>query len=112
MSEASQDFLSYSITGIQNTITVAVNIVMLPILVFFLLFDRKSVINSVLAVLPKNRPMLSNIWEEMDGQLSNYVRGKSIEIIIVGFAAAIIFSLFGLLNYHNFCYSTNSIISS
>ena len=69
---------------------------MLPILVFFLLFDRKSVINSVLAVLPKNRPMLSNIWEEMDGQLSNYVRGKSIEIMIVGFAAAIIFSLFGL----------------
>ena len=96
LSEASQDFLSYSITGIQNTITVAVNIVMLPILVFFLLFDRKSVINSVLAVLPKNRPMLSNIWEEMDGQLSNYVRGKSIEIMIVGFAAAIIFSLFGL----------------
>ena len=34
LSEASQDFLSYSITGIQNTITVAVNIVMLPILVF------------------------------------------------------------------------------
>ena len=74
------------------------NIVMLPILVFFLLFDRKSVINSVLAVLPKNRPMLSNIWEEMDGQLSNYVRGKVLEIFIVGIAAAILFASFSL-NY-------------
>ena len=40
--------------------------------------------------------MLSNIWDEMDDQLSNYVRGKTIEIIIVGVVAAIIFSIFGL----------------
>ena len=32
----------------------------------------------------------------MDVQLSNYVRGKVLEILIVTFAAAILFSFFGL----------------
>ena len=40
--------------------------------------------------------MLKNIWLEMDGQLSNYVRGKAIEIVIVGSAAAVIFTFFGI----------------
>ena len=40
--------------------------------------------------------MFTSIWAEMDIQLSNYVRGKTIEIFIVGIAAAIIFSSLGL----------------
>jgi putative permease len=40
--------------------------------------------------------MLKNVWLEMDGQLSNYARGKAIEIVIVGLAAAILFLYFGL----------------
>ena len=50
----SQDFLKASITGIQNTVTVAINLILLPILVFFL-FDRESIISSFLAVLPKEK---------------------------------------------------------
>ena len=42
--------------------------------------------------------MLSQVWSEMDVQLSNYVRGKVLEIFIVGIAAAILFASFGL-NY-------------
>ena len=40
--------------------------------------------------------MLQQVWVEMDDQLSNYVRGKALEIIIVGSAAALIFMYFGL----------------
>lgn len=40
--------------------------------------------------------MFSSIWSEMDIQLSNYVRGKTTEILIVGVCAAVIFSLVGL----------------
>ena len=40
--------------------------------------------------------MLKSIWVEMDGQLSNYARGKAIEIVIVGSLAAVIFLYFGL----------------
>ena len=44
----------------------------------------------------KDRKMLNNIWIEMDDQLSNYARGKAIEIAIVGSIAAIIFMYFNL----------------
>ena len=40
--------------------------------------------------------MLSKVWTEMDIQLSNYVRGKVLEIFIVGILAGILFSSFGL----------------
>jgi len=92
----SQDFLKASIAGIQNTVTIAINLILLPILVFFFLFDRESIISGFLSILPKERAMLQKVWLEMDGQLSNYARGKAIEIVIVGSAAAIIFMFFGL----------------
>ena len=92
----SQDFLKASITGIQNTVTFAINLILLPILVFFFLFDRESIISGFLAILPKKRDMLKKVWVEMDDQLSNYARGKAIEIVIVGLAAAVIFMYFGL----------------
>jgi putative permease len=92
----SQDFLKASIAGIQNTVTIAINLILLPILVFFFLFDRDSIISGFLSILPKERAMLQNVWVEMDDQLSNYARGKAIEIVIVGLAAAIVFMYFNL----------------
>ena len=92
----SEDFLKASIAGIQNTVTIAINLVLLPILVFFFLFDRESIISGFLSVLPNKRAMLQNVWIEMDDQLSNYARGKAIEIVIVGLVAAIIFMYFDL----------------
>ena len=92
----SEDFLKASIAGIQNTVTIAINLVLLPILVFFFLFDRESIISGFLSVLPNKRAMLQNVWVEMDDQLSNYARGKAIEIVIVGLVAAIIFMYFNL----------------
>jgi putative permease len=92
----SQDFLKASIAGIQNTVSIAINLILLPILVFFFLFDRESIIAGCLSILPKKRAMLKKVWTEMDGQLSNYARGKAIEIVIVGLAAAIIFMYFDL----------------
>ena len=71
---------------------------MIPVLVYFFLFDRESIIKGLLKLLPKKREMLSGVWTEMDEQLSNYIRGKGIEILIVGFAAALIFVSVGL-NY-------------
>ena len=41
---------------------------------------------------------MRQIWSEMNQQIANYVRGKFIEIIIVGGVSSIVFSLLGL-NY-------------
>ena len=91
-----QNIVKSSISGIQSTITILLYIILFPILVFFFLFDRKNIIDGFLKVIPGKREMFTSIWAEMDEQLSNYVRGKTIEIFIVGILAAIIFTSLGL----------------
>ena len=96
ISVIAQNIIKSSISGIQSTITILLYIILFPILVFFFLFDRKNIIDGVLKIIPGKREMFSNVWAEMDIQLSNYVRGKTIEIFIVGAVAAIIFTSLGL----------------
>ena len=96
LSSITQNIVKSSIAGIQSTITILLYIILFPILVFFFLFDRKNIMEGLSKLVPGNREMFSNIWTEMDMQLSNYVRGKTTEIFVVGLCAAIIFSLVGL----------------
>ena len=96
VSALTQNIVKTSISSIQSAITVLLYIILFPILVYFFLFDRKNIIDGFLKVIPGRRKMLTSIWTEMDIQLSNYVRGKTIEIFIVGIVAAIIFSSLGL----------------
>ena len=96
VSVIAQNIVKSSISGIQSAITFLLYIILFPILVYFFLFDRKNIIEGFLKIIPGKREMLTNIWSEMDIQLSNYVRGKTIEIFIVGIAAAIIFASLGL----------------
>ena len=98
LSSLSQGVLDASISGIQDTVVFSIYLIMIPVLVFFFLFDKERIINGFLTLLPKKREMLSDVWIEMDQQLSNYVWGKGVEILIVGFSAAIIFGIMGL-NY-------------
>ena len=98
LSSITQNIVKSSISGIQSTITVLLYIILFPILVYFFLFDRKNIIEGCLRIIPGDRAMLSQVWSEMDVQLSNYVRGKVLEIFIVGIAAAVLFASFGL-NY-------------
>ena len=96
ISALAQNIVKTSISSIQSAITVLLYIILFPILVYFFLFDRKNIIDGFLKFIPGRRKMFTSIWAEMDIQLSNYVRGKTIEIFIVGIAAAIIFSSLGL----------------
>ena len=96
LTSVTQNVVKSSIAGIQSTITILLYIILFPILVFFFLFDRKNIMDGLSKLVPGKREMFSNIWLEMDVQLSNYVRGKTTEIFVVGICAAIIFSLVGL----------------
>ena len=98
LSSISQGVLDASISGIQDTLVFSIYLIMIPVLVFFFLFDKERIVRGFLMLLPKKREMLSEVWIEMDDQLSNYVWGKGVEILIVGFVAAVIFGIMGL-NY-------------
>jgi putative permease len=71
-------------------------LVLVPILIFFMLKDREKLVGFTLSMIPEKRGLMSRIWNEMDDQIANYVRGKVVEIIIVGSVTFITFSLFGL----------------
>ena len=73
-------------------------LVLVPISVFFLLKDKEALIAHLLSLLPSERPLLDAVGLEMNAQLGNYVRGKVIEIILVGGVSYIAFLFFGL-NY-------------
>lgn len=73
-------------------------LVLVPISVFFLLKDKDLLINATRALLPAERPMISAVTAEMNTQLGNYVRGKALEILIVGFVTFTAFLILDL-NY-------------
>jgi len=56
-----------------------------------MLKDRDLLVSFFSGLLPSKRPVLNSIWFEMESQCSNYIRGKFIEIILVGFTSLIAF---------------------
>ena len=88
--------LSFSIASIPHLITVIIFLVLVPLLVFFFLLDRDLLIRWFVSYLPAQRQLMTGIWKEVDQQLGNYVRGKFIEILIVGGSTFIPFALMGL----------------
>ena len=46
--------------------------------------------------MPKNRRLTTRVWMEMQQQINNYIRGKLLEILIVGVVTYIILIFFDL----------------
>ena len=91
--------VSFSLSSIANLMTMLVYSVLVPILMFFFMKDGTLITRWWAGnFLPKKRKLLNQVWVEMDAQISNYVRGKVIEIVIVGIATYVAFALLGL-NY-------------
>ncbi len=93
-----KNVLSISVASIPAIITVLVYLVLVPLMIFFFLKDKDIILEWVGRFLPKERDLVNEVWQEMDAQIGNYVRGKFNEIIIVGAAAYILFKVLGL-NY-------------
>ena len=93
-----QTILEYSLASLPNVFSLIIFLVLVPILVFFMMKDKSELLNWVANFLHRNRPLMSAIWKEMDGQIANYIRGKFLEILIVGGVAYFVFSILGL-NY-------------
>lgn len=93
-----QTLLSFSVAQLPIILAIIIYLVLVPILVFFFLKDSRSMLSWVGNLLPKKRPVMKQIWHEMNLQIANYVRGKVIEIIIVTVATFITFT-FLKVNY-------------
>jgi putative permease len=93
-----QHVLSWSLASVVGIITILVYMILVPLLVFFFLKDRDLIIGWFQRYLPKHRRIAGTVWRDVDRQISNYVRGKFWEILIVWAVSYVTFSAFGL-NY-------------
>ncbi|MEX2490049.1 MAG: AI-2E family transporter [Pseudomonadales bacterium] len=93
-----QWLLSFSLSQVPMVVGLVVYILLVPILVFFLLKDKDRLLAWCLSFLPEKRPLMDRIGSEMNVQMANYVRGKVVEILIVGAVSYVFFMIFGL-NY-------------
>lgn len=91
-----QRFLSVSVASVLGIITIMVYVVLVPMLVFFFLKDKQRIIDWFTAYLPSDRALTSQVWHDVNTQIANYVRGKIWEILIVGIATYITFTVMGL----------------
>lgn len=93
-----QQVLSWSLASVVGVITLLIYIILVPLLVFFFLKDRELIVGWFKRYLPKHRKIAGTVWKDVDRQISNYVRGKFWEILIVWAVSYVTFYAFGL-NY-------------
>lgn len=91
-----QYIVSFSIANLPILFIVLLYLILIPLLVFFFLKDGKSMLQWAGNLLPKERPVMSKIWTEMNQQIANYVRGKFTEILLVAAVSCIAFVVLGL----------------
>lgn len=85
-----------SLASLVSLATLAVYLILVPLLIFFLLKDKEEMIRIASGLLPNNRRLAAKVWVEMNQQISNYIRGKVLEIVIVGGVSYVTFALLDL----------------
>lgn len=90
--------LDISLASVSFLVVSVVYIVIVPFTVFFLLYDKGNIVAWVQGFLPRNRLLLQQVWLDMDRHLSNYLRGKFYEIMILGITSYVLFIYYDL-NY-------------
>jgi len=93
---AGQQLLTWSLGSVGNVVGLLVLLVLIPVLVFFLLKDKRQLIDWFSAYLPTERHLVTSVWVDVEAQIANYVRGKAGEIVIVGAVTYITFVALGL----------------
>ena len=91
-----QTFVFNSISSLASLLTVLIYSVVVPLLVFFFLKDKKYLIESASKFFPSNMHLATQVKDEMNSQIKNYIQGKLLEIIIVGIATYIFFVVINL----------------
>lgn len=98
LSGMGDQLVKYSLASLVGIMTLAIYLVLVPLMVFFLLKDKAQMLSAISRVLPRNRGLAGQVWAEMNQQVSNYIRGKVLEMVVVGIATWIGFWAIGM-NY-------------
>ncbi|MBY5921070.1 AI-2E family transporter [Ferrimonas balearica] len=79
-----QNLVSQSLSSLVDLVALMVYAILVPLLMFFFLKDKEELLASFGRFIPDNRDLAKQVWGEMNIQIGNYIRGKVIEILIIG----------------------------
>jgi putative permease len=83
--------VSESLSSVVGLITLLVYLILVPLLVFFFMKDKDKLVEWFLHYLPKDHALVARVWDDVDRQIGNYVRGKFLEILIVWWVTFVAF---------------------
>lgn len=93
-----QTLVTASLSSVQDVFTILVYLVVVPLLVFFLLKDKEVILHWFRRFMPEESGLAYSVWKDVDAKMGNYIRGKMLEILIVGTATFIPLQWMGM-NY-------------
>lgn len=93
-----QQILSTSLASVVDVFTLLVYMVVVPLLIFFFLLDKENILKWLSRFLPEKKELTTQVWGEVDIKIGNYVRGKLLEVFIVGLATYVPLAIMGM-NY-------------
>lgn len=98
--EASQnlaaDTVTYLLQSIPGLLSVFVYLFLVPFLVFFFLKDKEVLLAGFRRFLPKERNLLMRVLRNADYGMAGYIRGKFLELLLLGGASYVVFTVQGV----------------
>jgi len=91
-----QRLLTLSLASVRGLISILVYMIMVPVMVFFFLNDKAKLLAWTSQFLPDHRGLAIEVWQVVNQQITNYVRGKIWEILIVWGVSYATFYFMGL----------------
>lgn len=77
-------------------LTWLVYLVLIPILVFLFLKDKRRILAWFATYIPRNYALAAQVWHDVDRQLGKYIRGKFLEIVLIWGLSSIVFWSLGM----------------
>lgn len=97
MSAFSTGFVNYFFSSIVNISSVLIYLVLIPLLTFFFVKDRALFKSYASSFFSEPRLCLIKFyWDRVDAILTSYIRGKIVEMLIVGVSSFALFYFMGL----------------
>lgn len=94
--EIGQIALSVSFSTLRDLVALLIYFILVPLMIFFMLKDKDALVASFKTLLPSTRKLITQVSSEMDIQIMNYIRGKLIELVVVGVATYVVLAIFDM----------------
>ncbi|MCB2146258.1 MAG: AI-2E family transporter [Deltaproteobacteria bacterium] len=88
--------LTLSLASVVGLLHLVVYLVLVPFMVFFLLKDKEMILGWGRRFLPDNMDLTESVWQEANIQVTNYIRGKGWELLIIWGVSYVVFKALGL----------------